>query len=209
MVLACRADSHLHILAEGRQEFLQPSNRKTSGTIAHEQRHVWLPDAEKFRGLHLRQPSITDNSIDLKRQMRLHQFLLRIRQAEVSEDVTAAFGDGSGAQRRIGPFPASSHGCSHSILPLFMVPLRVCEALADQIQVRLRCRNARFGLYIVPRLLILRHGKLGAAAPVLERSVVKLRLQAQVAGSEICDRRLLADVAVRHQFLARGAEFRL
>src|SRR5262245_57044543 len=50
-----------------------------------------LLDAEDSAGLRLREPACFDDFVDLQREPRLKQFLLRVRQAEIGKDIAAAF----------------------------------------------------------------------------------------------------------------------
>lgn len=86
-------DSDLYIMAKCRQEFHQAAGRETAGTVAHEQGHVGLLNAQNLSSLRLRKFAFTDNTVNLKCQAGLHYFLLGIWEAKVSKHIAGAIGD--------------------------------------------------------------------------------------------------------------------
>src|SRR5580658_2466490 len=93
MFLPRRPDGYLYVLTEGCKEFHETPHRKTACSVAHEQGHVGLLDAERFSGLRLRKLAFADDSINLKRQPRFHHFLLGIWQTNVCKHIAAALSD--------------------------------------------------------------------------------------------------------------------
>jgi hypothetical protein len=119
MRFARRPDGNLDILAESGEEIHKPFHRKRSRTIAHERRNMRLLDAENLSGFGLRDTALPDQPVDLQRQLRLQQFLLRIGQAEVGKNIPAAFLHA----RQLRGFPVS--------VKLFSIHLNSCFRIAS------------------------------------------------------------------------------
>jgi hypothetical protein len=86
-----RLDADLHVLAQDCQEFHQTANRDRYGAATHQRRNLRLRCAQQFAGFALRQPALLDQFVNLHGQLRLQHLLLGIRQAEIGEDISAAF----------------------------------------------------------------------------------------------------------------------
>ena len=67
MLLARRADSDFHVLAEVRQKLHQALDRKHPRAIPHQRGDVRLLDAEDLAGLGLGQTARLDELVDLQR----------------------------------------------------------------------------------------------------------------------------------------------
>ena len=88
-----RPHRDFNVLTEVGEKLKQTAHRKASGTVAHERGNMRLPDTERGRSLALRQTSLFDDAVDLKRQTRFDQLLFRVGQSKIGEDIAAAPGD--------------------------------------------------------------------------------------------------------------------
>lgn len=86
------ADGDLDVVAEGGEKFHEAADAEIASAIAHQQRDLRLLDAESFGELDLGLAASFQERIDLQGELGLDQFLLRIGEAEIGEDVSAAFG---------------------------------------------------------------------------------------------------------------------
>jgi hypothetical protein len=93
MFLAARPDSYFDVLTQGREKFHEAPDGKIAGTIPHQQGNLGLPHAENFGDLDLGHSATLEDRMDLQRELRLNQFLLRIGKPKVRENVSAASGD--------------------------------------------------------------------------------------------------------------------
>jgi hypothetical protein len=84
---------HFNVLPETGEKFKQPPNRETARAIAHQEGDVRLFDAERRRCLALREAALPDDAADPEREAGFDQFLFRVGQAELGEDIGAAFGE--------------------------------------------------------------------------------------------------------------------
>jgi hypothetical protein len=79
----------LDVLAKLGQELHQALDREQPRPVAHQTRDVRLLDAEDLAGHGLREAARLDDPVDLQRQARPEQLLLRVGQGEVGEYVPA------------------------------------------------------------------------------------------------------------------------
>ena len=93
MLAAGWPDRHFDVLPEADQKLEQPSNRKASRAIAHQEGDVGLLDAERRRRLALRHAPLPDDAVNPEREAGLNQLLLGVGQAEIGKDIGAAFGN--------------------------------------------------------------------------------------------------------------------
>ena len=91
MWFAGGADGDLDVLSEGGEEFHEAADAEVAGAVAHEEGDLGLLDAEDFGDFDLGQVAVLEDGIDLEGELGLEQFLLGIGEAEVGEDVSAAF----------------------------------------------------------------------------------------------------------------------
>ena len=70
-VLAGWPHGNLYVLAHGGKKIHKALDGETARAVAHQQRDVWLLDAEDFPGLGLRQVALLDEAINLERELYL------------------------------------------------------------------------------------------------------------------------------------------
>lgn len=97
MFLASGPDGDFNIATQSREKFHQASNGKTASAVPHQQGNLGLLHAENFSDLDLCHAAVLEDCVDLQRELRLEQFLLRIGEAKVCKDVAAAFGHAANA----------------------------------------------------------------------------------------------------------------
>jgi hypothetical protein len=85
-----------------------------------------LLHTQQLRRLRLRQPTLTDDPVNLEREPRLHHFLFRVRQAKISKNISAARGN----FHPPGCFP-SAFRLHDSILPLVVIALSIRKPLPN------------------------------------------------------------------------------
>lgn len=85
-----RSNDDLHVSPECGQKIHQTLDRKRSGPVAHEQRNMRLFDAQQFASFGLGDAALLDQLVDFERELGLQQFLLRVGQAEIGENIVAA-----------------------------------------------------------------------------------------------------------------------
>ena len=90
MRLARGTDGYLDVLSKCGKKLHQALDGERSRAITHQRRNVRLLDAEYFAGLRLRDAELPDETVDSKRKPGFQQFLLRMGQPKISEDVSAA-----------------------------------------------------------------------------------------------------------------------
>jgi hypothetical protein len=81
----------LHVLAERREEVHEAFDGKGAGTVAHQCGNVGLLDAENLSRFRLLEAAALDEAVDLQGKFRFQQLPLRMRQAKVGENISAAF----------------------------------------------------------------------------------------------------------------------
>jgi hypothetical protein len=96
MLAASRSNGDFYILPEISQKFQQSPDRKTVPPIAHQQGDLRLFNAQRRRRFALSHTPLPDDTEDLQRQSGFHQFLFGVAEAEIREDVGAAFGNAWG-----------------------------------------------------------------------------------------------------------------
>lgn len=97
MFLASGPDGDFNVLTQSSKELHKASNGEVTRTVPHQQRHLRLLHAENFGDLNLYHAAVLKDGIDLQGEPCLEQFLLRIGNAKVCKDVSAAFGHASKA----------------------------------------------------------------------------------------------------------------
>jgi len=81
----------LHVLAERGEEVHEAFDGKGGGAVAHQCGNVRLLDAENLSRVRLLEAASLDEAVDLQGEFGLQQFLLRMGQAKVGENIAAAF----------------------------------------------------------------------------------------------------------------------
>ena len=89
MLLPCGPYADFYVLSEGSKKFHEALDRKGARAIAHQSRHVRLPDAQDFPRLRLLQAALLDQPVNLQRQLGFQQFLLGVGKAEVGKNISA------------------------------------------------------------------------------------------------------------------------
>ena len=84
----CHGD--FHVLAQRGQEFNQPPNGESACSISRQRRNLRLRYPQDLSSFCLREATLLDDLVDLQRQSRFHQFLLRVRQSKIGKYVAAA-----------------------------------------------------------------------------------------------------------------------
>jgi hypothetical protein len=95
--------------------------------------------AENFGDLHLCHAAVLEDRVDLQRELRFEQLLLRIGKTKVREDVSAAFGYAGNAILSFSRF-----GFHFSLI----VPLGFHKPLLNQINLPCRCGDTLCGLLL-------------------------------------------------------------
>jgi len=80
-----------HVLPERGEKVHEAFDGKGTGAVAHQCRNVRLLDAKNLSRFRLPEAASLYEAIDLQGEFGLQQLLLRMRQAEVSENIATAF----------------------------------------------------------------------------------------------------------------------
>src|ERR1019366_2377660 len=91
LLLACRPDGDLNVLPQGSEEVHEALDGKAAGAVAHQCGDVGLLDAENLSGCSLGKAALLDEAVNFESQPCFQEFLLRMGDAEVGEDIPAAF----------------------------------------------------------------------------------------------------------------------
>ena len=103
LLLACRPDGDLNVLPQGSEEVHEALDGKAAGAVAHQCGDVGLLDAENLSGCSLGKAALLDEAVNFESQPCFQEFLLRMGDAEVGEDIPAALFCPD------GPFRSSGH----------------------------------------------------------------------------------------------------
>lgn len=88
---ASGTDGYLDILSEGGEKLHQALDGERSRAITHQRRDVRLFNAKYFASLRLCDAELPDKTVDPQRKLSFQQFLFRMGQAEIGENVSAVF----------------------------------------------------------------------------------------------------------------------
>src|SRR5439155_26675135 len=91
LVLACGPDGDLHVLPQGGEKVQEALDGEGARAVAHQGGDVRLLDAEELSRFSLGQAARFDEAVNVQRQPGFQEFLCWLGQAEVGEDVPAAF----------------------------------------------------------------------------------------------------------------------
>ncbi len=91
MFFASGPDGDFDVLTQCGQKFHEAPNGEIPRAISHQQRNLRLLNAENPGDFRLGHAAVLKDGMDLKRELRLEQFLLRIGNAKVCKNIPTAF----------------------------------------------------------------------------------------------------------------------
>jgi hypothetical protein len=89
MLLARRSYRDFNILSKGSKKLNKAFHRKGAGAVAHQCRDVRLLDAEDFSCIRLLEAPRLNEPVNLQCEPRFPKLLLRMREAEIGENISA------------------------------------------------------------------------------------------------------------------------
>ena len=144
MLLPRRSYGDFHILSKGSKKLHKALHGKGARPVAHKCRDVGLLDAQDFSSIRLLEAPRLNETVNLQCKPRFHKLLLRMREAEIGENISATFfATHSGGLRALSCFHGQFCLSRYSRSINTIICLHVCRAKCpEEVRVPRECPGA-------------------------------------------------------------------